>query len=266
MPRSRSSSATVAGLDGGAAGDERLERGGVAAEDGLRVGLQLLEQRRIEARARTSPSPPARSRSRGRGRSRACRRRTGPGRLVEGPDQVLPLGQVHRRLAPDRGVDLRRERGRDLEERHASHVGGGDEPGHVARGAAAERHDQVVAMGLLRGELVQQRGGDLERLRVLARRHGQDERMQASRAEGRLQGSGPQLRDGGVGHHERALGDPEVREHGARALEEPAPHHDVVGPPRHGDGHTLHRSSSTIAAATSPGGPVPSTTWAANSR
>jgi len=37
------------------------------------------------------------------------------GRLVERPEQVFPGGDVHARLAPDRRIDHREQRGRDLD-------------------------------------------------------------------------------------------------------------------------------------------------------
>ena len=79
----------------------------------------------VSAYFATSASP---DRSRGRRASRGIDVGEDRDRLGERPDEVLALREVHRRLAPDRGVDLCGQRRRHLEEGHAPHVRGGDEP------------------------------------------------------------------------------------------------------------------------------------------
>ena len=64
-------------------------------------------------------------------------------RRVEGPDEVLALARVDRRLAADRGVDHAEQRGRDLDDAHAAQPGGGDEPGEVGRRSPAEADDDI---------------------------------------------------------------------------------------------------------------------------
>ena len=61
------------------------------------------------------------------------------GGLMERPDEVLALGQVHPGLAADRRIDLGDERRRDLDEPDAAQVDRGQEPGRVAERAAADR-------------------------------------------------------------------------------------------------------------------------------
>ena len=60
------------------------------------------------------------------------------GRLVERPDEVLALRQVHRGLATDRGIDLGDKRGRDVDDRDAAQVRGREEAGGVAERPAAD--------------------------------------------------------------------------------------------------------------------------------
>ena len=67
-------------------------------------------------------------------------------RLVKRADQVLAGGMVHAGLAADRGVDLREQRGRQLDEIDTALVTGGGEPGHVADHAPAERGDARIAV------------------------------------------------------------------------------------------------------------------------
>ena len=64
-------------------------------------------------------------------------------RLVEGADHVLAERMVDRGLAADRGVDLREQRRRDLDERHAALIDGRGEAGEVADDAAAQRDDRA---------------------------------------------------------------------------------------------------------------------------
>ena len=68
-----------------------------------------------------------------------------PGRRVERADQVLARRDVHRGLAADRGVDHRQQRGRHQHQPHPAQPGGGDEPGQVGGGPAADADDRVGA-------------------------------------------------------------------------------------------------------------------------
>jgi hypothetical protein len=71
-------------------------------------------------------------------------------RLVERADHVLAARMVDRGLAAHRRVDLREQRRRHLDERHAALVGRGGEAGEVADHAAAERHDRGVPVAAVR--------------------------------------------------------------------------------------------------------------------
>src|SRR3954471_384216 len=66
-------------------------------------------------------------------------------RLVEGTDHVFAAWVIDRGLAADRRVDLREQRGRDLQQRHAALVDGGGKAGEVAHDPAAEGDEQRVA-------------------------------------------------------------------------------------------------------------------------
>ncbi len=188
------------------------------------------------------------------------------GGLGEGADEVLSLRQVHRGLPADRGVDLRGERRRHLHERDAPHVGGGDEAGEVADRSPAQRHHDVVPVGLLGRELAKQRLVDLQGLRRLARRDAEEDGAEVPLQEALREGGEPGIRHGSVADHERLRGPGELRQMLGGGLDDAGADRHVVGAPRDRDGHPLHRSSSSIERATSLGVPLPSTTRAANSR
>src|SRR5438874_6978792 len=59
--------------------------------------------------------------------------------LVEGAEQVLSGGDVHPRLAADRGVDHGQQCRGDLDVGDAAQVGRRDEPGDVARDRKSTR-------------------------------------------------------------------------------------------------------------------------------
>ena len=67
--------------------------------------------------------------------------------LPERSHHILRVGQIHAHFATDAAVDMRKQRGRDLEESQAASERGGDEAGHVADHAAAERDDHRLAVG-----------------------------------------------------------------------------------------------------------------------
>ena len=91
-----------------------------------------------------------------------------PGGRVERPDQVLALGDVDGRLAADRGVDHAEQRGRHQHDADAAQPGGGDEPGQVGDGPAADADDHVGAADPVRGQPRPQPGGHRDVLGRLA--------------------------------------------------------------------------------------------------
>src|SRR5271156_5391195 len=62
---------------------------------------------------------------------------------MKGADEVLPVPGIDPRLAADAGVDLRKKRGRDLDETDAPAQSRGAESREIADYAAAECDDNV---------------------------------------------------------------------------------------------------------------------------
>ena len=194
-----------------ASGDEGLEGIGLTREHRGGIGLQLVEQRRssVSPYFATSASPERKSRS---GRvARVDDVGEHGARLRERPHQVLAFGQVHGGLATDRGIHLRRERRRHLHEGHAPHVGRGDEPRQVADRSATQGHHEVVPMRLLGRQLVQQDTVDVERLRLLAGRHGEQRARPPAIGQPGGQPIEPPVGHVAIGHDEGALGLRELR-------------------------------------------------------
>ena len=132
------------GLDLRARGDHGLEPDRITRENGIRVGQEQFEDHAPLGHERVLGhlAQPGAVLAFGEGREEV---EVGDDadRLVERPDQVLALGQVHGRLPADRGVDHREQRRRDLHQCDAAVVHGGGEAGGVADDAATERHDGV---------------------------------------------------------------------------------------------------------------------------
>ena len=165
-----------------------LDLGPAAALDDLGRGASLDGP---AARRPRSPGPASSSSSRSRSSPRAAILTASPraarswragsvrrkrdvhddrGRLVERAHEVLALGQVHRRLAADRRVDLGDERRRDVDHGHAAEVGRGEEAGRVAERPAADRHERVAALDAQAGQLAGRRLHARQALRRLAAR------------------------------------------------------------------------------------------------
>ena len=251
-----------------AAGHDPLERGRVSREDRRRVSLQHVQELDVQrqavlrhlrqSRAEVSSLDGCASVSTSATTSRGCE---------NVPTRFLPSGRLTAGLAADRRVDLRQQRGRHLDERHAAHVRRGDEPGEIADRSPSQRDHRVVPMRLLRRELMQQRLVDLQRLGRPRRRAPMSGTVASPAAPSDdASGSNHASGDRPVGHHERGRCARELREQRPDRPDRARADADVVRPPRDRDGHADQRSSSTMASATSPGVPVPSTTWAANSR
>ena len=66
--------------------------------------------------------------------------------LMEDADEVLAAAGVDAGLAADRGIDLREQRRRHLDEAHAAPHDAGGKAGEVADHAAAEGEDDVAAL------------------------------------------------------------------------------------------------------------------------
>ena len=87
-------------------------------------------------------------------------------RLVEGPHQVLALGEVDAGLATDGRVDLGDEGGRDLDEPDAAEVDGSEEARRIAECASAEATSTSSPLDSQGGELP---GGRLDHRQALRR-------------------------------------------------------------------------------------------------
>ena len=87
---------------------------------------------------------------------------------MERADEVLALGQVDAGLAADRGIDLRDERRRDLDERDAAEVGRGEEPRRVAERPATDRDDRLAPLDPESRQLARRVLDDRQALRRLA--------------------------------------------------------------------------------------------------
>ena len=65
---------------------------------------------------------------------------------MEGADHVLTQRVVHTRLTTHGRINLRQQRGRNLNKINATLVAGCREPGHVADHATAERHQAAISV------------------------------------------------------------------------------------------------------------------------
>jgi hypothetical protein len=152
-----------------------LDRARVTAGDGVAARLQQLEEplvaedRHLHGFPERRPSMPCRE----GGEERHIDHDVG--RLVEGTDQVLPLGQVDRRLAADGRIDLGDEGRRDVHDRDAAQVCRGEEAGGVSERAAADRDDRLAPRDVVLGEVAGGRFDDGKPLGRLAL--GQEDRL-----------------------------------------------------------------------------------------
>ena len=66
-------------------------------------------------------------------------------RLAECADEIFARRKIDRRLAADRGVDLRQKRRRNLYEPDPAQVGRRGKASHISDHAAAERNNKTLA-------------------------------------------------------------------------------------------------------------------------
>ena len=92
---------------------------------------------------------------------------------MKGPDQVLATRGVDRRLAADRGIDLRQKGRWNLHHVDAAHVERRRQTGQITDHAAAEGDDQVAPVQTEVQQAVDHPLKFSERLRTLAGRNGQ---------------------------------------------------------------------------------------------
>ena len=65
--------------------------------------------------------------------------------LVKGPDQVFAMGRIDAGLAPNRGVNLRQQRGRHLHKSHPAPQHGAGKPHQIAHHPAAKGNHNIPA-------------------------------------------------------------------------------------------------------------------------
>src|SRR5262249_40235258 len=160
-------------------------------------------------------------------------------RLVEGADEVLGPRVVDADLAADGAVHHGEEGGRHHEQRQAAVGGGGEEAGQGADEAAADGHDERLAVGVQVHELVVEAGGAGEGLLGFARRQGGE--VGAEAGGGQRRGGGLGVRpDVGVGDDEgQRAGGPLPRER-PQAGGVAAGDNDVVAALAELDAHRVH--------------------------
>ncbi len=112
---------------------------------------------------------------------------------------------VDRRLAADRGIDLRQDRGRDLNEVDPAHIDGAGKAGQVADDAAAQRDDHVLAVEACVQHGVENEFQAVEGFRLFAGRNNDLMRLVAGGLELRQYAVRMQRADVAVGHHDHAL-------------------------------------------------------------
>ncbi|MBI2563107.1 MAG: hypothetical protein HYW08_12110 [candidate division NC10 bacterium] len=126
------------GLDRAGPPDDFLERTGIPCQDALGLPLQSLEQHRVGDHAvldhlgQAGAELPLRKRPQGQDV------RHHQVRLVERAHQVLPLRQVHPRLAPHAAVHLGQQRGGEIDEGDPAVESRRHEPGEVPDDSPAQ--------------------------------------------------------------------------------------------------------------------------------
>ena len=106
---------------------------------------------------------------------------------MERADQILALRRVDAGLAADGGIDLRKQRRRDLHEAHAAAEDARGKAGKVADHAAAERDDGVAALNAKLQQSLAEPGEHWEALACLAWRHHRLAKIDAVAASSDLQ-------------------------------------------------------------------------------
>ena len=109
------------------------------------------------------------------------------------PQQILAGLQIHAGLAADGRIDLRQQRGWNLNHRNSAHEDGGQERAHIPHHSAAKRHEHRVPIGTETHQLLRQLLKFGQRLRSLAIRHDDDFDFAAGFGETLAQRASPML-------------------------------------------------------------------------
>ena len=264
---SRSSSATAAAFSVHAPGHERLERRGLAPEDRAGIGLEPFQQLGVERQAvlRHLGEPGAvvaigerREQLRRRRAPHAAGRTSRPGSCPRG-GSPRSCRRSPSRPGPSASWAPARTAGPACRSRPRSPARSPVDPPPNATTTSSRCASWVASwcssVPYTWSDFASSPEGTESSTGV------EPGRLQAAR-----EGPEPAVDDRAVGDDERARGLRELGQQRAGLRQHARAHHDVVGASRDRNGHADQRSSSTIASATSPGVPLPSTTCAANSR
>ena len=160
--------------------------------------------------------------------------------LIEGPQQVLALRQIHCRLAAHGAVHLREQRGGCLYQRHAPLIGGGGKARQIAGDAAAQGQQTVGAGKAPLCQVAAQVQPRLRRLMALPLRKGQQFSGEPRVTKAVQHRAAVQRRHGFVRRH-RPAADAQRAQQSPGAAQYAAP--DVHGiaalGQRNGNGHRL---------------------------
>ncbi len=124
--------------------------------------------------------------------------------LVKGADKIFAGTRIDRGLAADRGIDLREQAGRDLDEAAAALENSAGEADEIPDHAAAERNDVIGALDPEHDQPIGQRFELCPALGGLAR--GKDDRLDSNPGRAERHGQGIEMRGGDVriGDHDEA--------------------------------------------------------------
>jgi hypothetical protein len=148
---------------------------------------------------------------------------------VEAADQVLAVARIDPGLAADRAVDLREQRGRDLDVVEAAQQDRGGEAGEVADDPAAERDQRRPALDHLRQDLVEQPLEASHALGRLAGRQHDPAGHDGGRLEARFQrGEVTGLRQMVIGHDHHGMLAQQGPQQAAGARQQTGTDHDLV--------------------------------------
>ena len=165
-------------------------------------------------------------------------------RRMEGADQVLAARVVDADLAADGAVDLGDDRRRHLHDAQAAQERGRGEAGEIADHAAADDHDDGLAVDAGVEQRVVDAGDGAQVLGALAVGDQDDRHPRQARLDARPDG-GPDPR---TRHHDRAIRPGQAGQRAAQAGGEAAADANGVGRPARagadGDGEGAHRNSS----------------------
>ena len=226
----------------------------VACEQGIEVRFEPFEKRVVADEPVLDHLGEARGQLAWRQGGERLRIGDDGARLVEGTDHVLAQRMIDRGLAADCRIDLGEQRGRDLHERDAALVAGGDETREVADHPAAERDDGRPALDAVRDEFAHEALEIGETLGTLAILDG--ELQVVAPAEVARHGLGVERSDHAVGDHDDLPGtDAGVQQLGV--AEQPGADVDRVGPGIEIDGQNAGHGRLLV---------IRLTTWRTDSR